>query len=109
MEKSATTNNTSVTRGFVPASLPPVEPAERPPFYGWRYVKRVLPNGEEVLEEQLLTLEDVLHPQEGDVIPERPIHEQDRGYLAWAIRAKNAGRPGFLVLSDCLVDWGVGG
>lgn len=102
MEKSATTNH-------VPAKVPPAAMPEEQPFYGWRYTKHILPDGKEVLDRRPLTLEEVLHPQESDEIPERPIHERDRGYLASAIRAKNAGRRGFQVFSDCLVDWGVPG
>lgn len=58
---------------------------------------------------QPLTLEDLLHPQEGDVSPEAPRHTLECIYLADVIRAKNHDRPGFFVLRDGLVDWGVPG
>jgi hypothetical protein len=45
------------------------------PFrYGWRYVKRVLPDGTVDLEQMPLTLEDVLHPQEEDHISYTNLH-----------------------------------
>src|SRR5262245_12572377 len=77
--------------------------------YGWRYVRRVGPDGKEVLDEVPLTLEDVLHPQEGDVIPEAPYHEQERGYLSGVFRTRFPDDDSVLVLSDCIVDWGVRG
>jgi Uma2 family endonuclease len=74
--------------------------------YGWRYVKPGQANGDE--EDRIpLTLEDVLHPQEGDVIPEKPTHESDRRYLSDVLKQRTAGKG--LVLSDCLIDWNVEG
>jgi Uma2 family endonuclease len=55
-----------------------------------------------------LTLEDVLHPKEDDVIPERPLQEQARGDLARIFRSRLP-QDTWLVLSDCIVDWGVPG
>ena len=50
---------------------PPVlldRPADQPEFpYGWREVQRALPDGSVEFDRIPLTLEDVLHPQEGDV------------------------------------------
>src|SRR5437660_9540047 len=86
-----------------PSGAPPTEA----PFYGWRYLKRRLPDGTEYLEEVELTLEDVLHPEEDDVIPERPLQEIERGYLAWVFRTRLHGLSHGLVLSDCLVNFGV--
>ena len=75
--------------------------------YGWRYVKRVQPDGSETLEEVALTLEDVLHPKEGDVIPESKPHEADRRYLTSVFESRLASRPDALVTSDLLIHWGV--
>jgi colicin import membrane protein len=88
---------------------PAVPPADNPYYYGWRYVERRLPDGRVEVDQVGLTLEDVLHPQEDDVIPERPLHELERGYLAGVFRTRLAGLNHGLVLSDCLVDWGVEG
>jgi Uma2 family endonuclease len=56
-----------------------------------------------------LTPEDLLHPQEGDQISENTIQERDRSYLAAALRLHLRDLPHMLVLSDCLIDWGVPG
>jgi Uma2 family endonuclease len=56
-----------------------------------------------------LTPDDLLHPQEGDQIPENTVQERDRTYLAGALRLRLRDRPRVRVLSDCLVDWGVPG
>jgi Uma2 family endonuclease len=78
--------------------------------YGWRYVKRVTPDGTETLDQVALTLEDVLHPQEGDVIPESIYHDTDCSYLAAVFRSR-LGRlaPVALVTHDLLLHWGVEG
>jgi colicin import membrane protein len=95
-----------------PVPTPPPTPSvpEANPFrYGWRYVKRVRPDGKEELEQVPLTLEDVLHPQEDDVIPENDIHEAERGDLARIFRSRLDRVRNGLVLSDCIIDWGVEG
>src|SRR5579862_4374629 len=77
--------------------------------FGWRYVRVERPDGTEVLDQVPLTLEDVLHPEEGDVIPEGSTQERERTFLADVFKAKVAGNPTAVVLSDCLVDWGIPG
>jgi hypothetical protein len=82
----------------------PSRPGRRPspdPFrFGWRYV-----DGRRVP----LTPEDVLHPQEGDHIPENTLQARDRSYLYGVLELQLHEHPTALVLSDCLVDWGVKG
>lgn len=96
-----------------PADSPPVpvwSPSPGNQFrYGWRYVERAGPNGTVELDQVPLTLEDVLHPREGDVIPEIPRHEQERGYLTWGLRAQRPNDASVAILSDCLIHWGVEG
>jgi Uma2 family endonuclease len=93
---------------LAPTPTPPSPQAD--PFrYGWRYQRRTRPDGSEELCEVPLTLEDVLHPQEDDVIPQRPYHERDRRYLSNTLRTRLPRLRGGLVLADCLVDWGVPG
>jgi len=82
-------------------------PASNPYPYGWRYVNRTLPDGRIEVDQVPLTLEDVLHPQEGDVIPEAPIHQIDRDYIGSVLRTRLPGLHSGLVLCDCLVNWGV--
>jgi Uma2 family endonuclease len=86
-------------------------PPEPDPFrYGWRFIKKVLPDGTTDLVQVPLTLEDVLHPQEGDEIPDRPLQSQDAEYLGPIFRTRAQQRlPGALVLVGCLVNWGVPG
>ena len=73
------------------------------------YVNRTLPDGQTVIEEVPLTLEDVLHPQEDDVIPENTQQARDRRYLADVLNDRYVGEPHILVLDDCLIDWGIPG
>ncbi len=82
---------------------------EEEPFYCLRYIDRVRPDGTVEVETVLLTLEDVLHPQEGDVIPENSVHEAERRYLSDTCHAREARLERGLILSDCLVDWGIDG
>jgi Uma2 family endonuclease len=86
------------------------QPPKPDPFrYGWRFVKKLLPDGSTDLIQVPLTLEDVLHPQEGDCIPERTFQERDAEYLRPIFRDRVARLPGGFFLGDCLVDWNVAG
>jgi colicin import membrane protein len=97
-----------MTAKLVPTPPPPPPDREADPFrYGWRDVPRTQPDGSVTWERLPLSLEDVLHPQEGDVIPESTRHDLERSYVAGVCRAGLAGRRGSLVLSDCLIDWGL--
>ncbi len=90
------------------AALAP--PADPNPFrYGWRYVNKRLPDGRIEVEEVPLTLEDVLHPQEDDVIPENTVHEPERGHLTGAFRTRLSRLYNGHVFSDCIIDWNVPG
>ncbi len=73
--------------------------------YGYRYVKRPGTNGEEVYDQVPLTLADVLHPREGDVIVENSVHNDERDYIKRACRSRLRDQADALVLSDCLIDW----
>src|SRR5207302_5887503 len=67
------------------------------------------PEGSTEPEQVPLSLEDVLHPQEGDVIPHRSLHEIECGYLAAVLRSRDLGPPLVHVTADLLIDWGVPG
>jgi Uma2 family endonuclease len=86
---------------------PPRQPDAFP--YGWRFVKKLLPDGRTDLVQVPLTLDDVLHPQEGDVIPESTYQERDAEYLRPIFRQRAARLPGGFFLADCLIHWGVRG
>ncbi len=92
----------------VASAAPPARYADEF-LYGLRYVQRAGTNGEVVFDEVPLTLEDVLHPLEGDVIPEHPFHGEDRDYLRRACHSRVLDDSGVVVLSDCLIDWGNAG
>lgn len=81
-------------------------PAPDAYLYGWRYVPFRAANGRLDYHDVPLTLEDVLHPQEGDQVTETVPHERRRRYLADALTARLAHDPSAVVLSDVLVVWG---
>ncbi len=62
--------------------------------------------GKVEIERIPLTLEDVLHPREGDYIPHSTQHGDECIYIQHACRTRLHGRPGVLVLNDCLIHWG---
>jgi colicin import membrane protein len=91
-----------------PSTSPPVYDSECREFpYGWRFVKRPGKDGREELVQVPLTLEDALHPQDGDHIPQRLTHVTDFGYLKDVLEHRTAGQG--LLLCDCIVDWNVPG
>jgi colicin import membrane protein len=81
---------------------PPAPPNAVDSFrYGWRDLSRRRPDGTIEWEQIPLTLEDVLHPQEGDVILESSQHDRNVRYLADVLSERLAGDHGALVLRDC--------
>lgn len=94
-----------MTRIASPTTSVPVEGDGDPYRYGWRYVKRIGPNGEMDFDRVPLTLEDVLHPEVGDFIVNSSAHDRDRVYLKNGFQARVARRRGAVVLSDCRVAW----
>jgi Uma2 family endonuclease len=84
-------------------TLPPPDPFR----FGWRDVQQIGPDGSKQWVQVPLTLDNVLHPQEGDHIPESAQQELDRTYLASVLRSHLSNNPRMLVLSDCLINWGV--
>jgi colicin import membrane protein len=89
---------------------PTIPPDAVDPFrYGWRDINRQRPDGTIEWEQIPLTLEDVLHPREGDVILESSRHDRNVRYLADVLSERLADDPGALVLRDCGVYWDVPG
>lgn len=86
-------------------TLPPPDPFR----FGWRYVQQIGADGSKQRGQVPLTPEDLLHPQEGDQIVESTQQERDRRYLASVLEWHLSGNPQALVLSDCLINWGVPG
>lgn len=83
---------------------------EADPFaIGWREVPRPRPDGTVEYERVPLTLEDALHPREGDVMLETLRHVIDRCYLREVLSLRIPNDPEGIVTSDQLIDWGVPG
>jgi len=89
-----------------PTVVAPGESGTFDPFrYGWRYVRRELPGGEEVFEQVPLTLHDVHYPQEEDFIVHNDDHERIRWYLYGALSARFVDDPATVVLTEMRVAW----
>jgi Uma2 family endonuclease len=73
--------------------------------YGWRYVRRDQADGAYVMEQTPLTLEDVLHPQEGDQVTHSDAHQRRRRYLVNVLEAQLAQDSTAVVLDDVRVAW----
>ena len=95
----------------VSTTRPRRSPSDEPdPFrYGWRYVRITRPDGTEAFDQVPLTLEDVLHPEEGDFIVQTDAHDDERAYLKSVFKAQLKEDRSATVLSDCRVDWCVPG
>jgi Uma2 family endonuclease len=79
--------------------------ADDPFRYGWRYLRRDREDGSYVMEQVPLTLEDVLHPQEGDQVTHSDAHQRRRRYLCNVLEAQLAGDASAVVLDDVRVAW----
>jgi colicin import membrane protein len=91
-----------------PSKSPP--PPESDPFrYGWRYVRVTQPDGTVILDQVPLTLEDVLHPEVGDIIVQSDPHDSDLAYLKDVFKVQVREDPQAVVLSDCQVDFNIPG
>src|SRR5881392_1309529 len=77
--------------------------------YGWRYVPCTLPNGQPGQDQIPLTLEDLLHPQEGDIIVENDPHDIDRMYCRNVFTWVMTPVAGAQVVSDLRIGWEVPG
>ncbi len=75
--------------------------------YGWRYVRRVQPDGTTVIDQIPLTFEDLLYPEEDDFVVQEPVHTRDFIYCHSTLEAFYAAQSSIVVLGDCRVDWGV--
>jgi hypothetical protein len=93
-------------------TVKPPGPADGPdPFrYGWRYARVVRRDGTEETDRVPLTLEDVLHPEVGDIIVQSDPHDSDRAYLKAVSKARlQDDDQAAVVLSDCQVDFHIRG
>src|SRR5579883_1846992 len=95
----------TATGRHAPSSSPGPDPFR----FGWRYVRVQRPDGTEESDQVPLTLEDVLHPEVGDVIVESDPHDSDRAYLKAVAKVRLEDDPTAVVLSDCQVDFDIPG
>ncbi len=79
------------------------------PDRGWRYITRTLPDGRESWETVPLTEADFLDPQEGDVMPQRPVHAQVIRDLHNMLEAHYRQDPTYSVFHDLKMEWGIPG
>src|SRR5262249_42071 len=77
--------------------------------YGWRWVRRQGRNGRTEWVRIPLTLEDVLHPQEGDVLLPSDPHADDCTYSRDVLKDRYAGDDSVAVLTDCPIYWDIPG
>ncbi|MBL8794585.1 MAG: Uma2 family endonuclease [Planctomycetia bacterium] len=89
--------------------IQPLQPQADPFRYGWRYVRNERPDGSVEFDQVPLTLEDVLHPQDGDVLPQNTPHDRDWTYLGEVLRGQVADDPTALITSDLIIVWDVPG
>jgi Uma2 family endonuclease len=85
----------------------PASPQNDPYRYGWRYVRREMPDGSETFDQIPLTLEDVLYPEVGDFHAHSKAHEEACHYLSDVFRSQLIDDPTAVVLSDVRVAWDV--
>jgi len=80
-------------------------------FIGYRYVRRLQADGTETVDEVPLTEADLLYPEEGDWIVQKPPHTRDFGYCLFNLRGyyKEKGDSSVVILGDNRVDFGVKG
>ena len=94
----------------IPKMVKPRASSGIPPeyMYGWREVPQLRPDGTKEYVRIPLTAADVLHPQIGDVILERSLHNRERNYIRGALTGRTSGQQ-VMVYSDLLICWGVPG
>jgi Uma2 family endonuclease len=76
--------------------------------YGWRAVPEMQANGQRRWTRIPLTIQDVLHPQEEDILMPNEEHERLRTYLYNVISYQLRNDPTALLLSNTNIAWEVG-
>ncbi len=95
--------------GVGPPRRPPAPPGADDPFrLGFRERATTAPDGRTVLEQIPLTAEDLVYPQEGDVVSDGFPHNWFLHPLADAIRRHLGKRPGILVVCSTVLVLGDG-
>lgn len=93
---------------ITPAVADELAPSAADPFrYGWRYIHHSRPEGGIDIEQVPLTLEDLLHPEEGDQVTHSKEHQRICKYLINVLEARLTNDPAAVVLDDVRVAWDV--
>ena len=95
----------STISGIIPPVAPLMPPAKDPFRYGWREVMVKRADGSVEFDRVPLTLEDLLHPQLGDVMPQSTPHDRDIHYLKDVFQGCVAENPSAVVYHDVIIDW----
>jgi Uma2 family endonuclease len=77
--------------------------------YGWRYVTQTFENGETTIKQIPLTDSDILDPQLGDQMPQRPRHAQCSIDLYNMLEVHYHENPNVGVYYDYKMKWGIAG
>jgi Uma2 family endonuclease len=106
-----TLSKEGVTMSQTTDAAPETPPANDPFYYGWRYVTRVRRENGEEWEEVVqvpLTYNDMLHPEEGDIVTHTPLHHRICAYLVAVIEAWARNQPDLVVvLPDVRIEWDI--
>jgi len=73
--------------------------------YGWRDVPKKLADGRIKIERVPLTLDDVVHPQFGDVHVLSDAHDDDCSYMKDVLKDRYRDDASVVVFSDCGIFW----
>src|SRR5262245_17545492 len=102
-------------RGTTDADTSASRPAKKPRAgkasfrYGYRLVPKELPNGRTAFQRVPLTLDDVLHPEFGDVHVLSDPHGDDCNYLKSVLKSRYDVVRSVAVFSDCGIYWDIPG
>jgi Uma2 family endonuclease len=77
--------------------------------YGYRTIINEDEHGNTIIEYRPLTLDDFLDPEEGDVLMQGTVHEEDVDKLKSIFRYHLRNRPDVVVYSDLKICWGIPG
>lgn len=83
----------------------PGDNAPDPYRYGWRYRHYQHADGTLAFEQVPLTVEDLLHPQEGDQATHSSAHQRRRRYLVDVLESQLRHDPSAVVLEEVRIAW----
>lgn len=88
------------------SSIPPRSPTPDPDLsFGWKEGMVEHPNGQREWVQIPLTPEEILHPEEGYVMPESTEHARIIQHINEMLQTRYAKTPGMAVYSDLIIQW----